>query len=137
VTIATDHVTFFRTERTARYVDTVTITDKTSVGTWNRATKVYDTPTNSTVYTGAALLRPASATTTNRGEQGEVLYDFTLYLPDTATGIGVGNTVTVDASLLATDLVGAELTVQDVGNDSLETHRAIQCLLSQGGGDRG
>ena len=144
--IVTDHVeNLFRPVRTDRYIDTVTITDKTSVGTWNRTTKQYGTASTTTVYTGGALIRPAGATVPGatgagaigRGKQAEVLFDFFVYLPETATGIGVGNEVTVDASLLAADLVGTVMAVQSIENDSYETRRTLKCKLSQGGGDLG
>ena len=143
--VASDSVAFFRTARADRYVDTITVKDRTTRGTWNRTTKQHATDTTSTVYTGSALIRPAGAAVTGatgagavgRGLQGEVLFDFFIYTPVTATGIGVGNTVTIDASLLAADLVGATMTVQSVENDSYETRRTFKCLLSQGGGDLG
>ena len=145
MSIASDHVAFFRTARADRYVDTITVKDRTTRGTWNRTTKQHATDTTSTVYTWSALIRPAGAASpgsssfgsSTRGMQAEVLFDFFIYTPVTATGIVVGNTVTIDASLLAADLVGATMTVQSVENDSYETRRTFKCLLSQGGGDLG
>ncbi len=138
VSVASDHVAFFRTQRADRYVDTITITDLTSRGTFNRTTKAYDTPSTSTVYNGGALLRPGTASTKSRGGEGEVIFDVDIQLPYTATGIQVGNQVTVDASVLNADLVGEVLTVAHVGQvDTYDTHRLLGCNLSQGGGDRG
>jgi hypothetical protein len=145
VSVASDHVAFFRTQRTDRYIDTVTITDLTSRGSWNRTTKQYGTPSTTTVYTGGALIRPAGAAVSGatgagavgRGKQAEVLFDFFVYLPVTATGVQVGNVVTVDATLLASDLVGVTMSVQSIENDSYETRRTLECKLSQGGGDLG
>ncbi len=137
MSVVTDHVEWFRTKRTSRYIDTITITDSTSRGTWNRATKQYDTPTTSTVYSGTALIRPVSATTKNRGEQGEVLFTHTIQVPFSVDSVAPGNIVTVTVSVYDDDLTGATLTVQSVEQDSYLTHRELHCLLSQGGGDRG
>lgn len=145
MSIPSDHVALFRDLRSDRYIDTVTITDLTSRGTWNRTTKVHDSATTSVVYTGSALIRPTLAASSrpsagraeNRGETGEVLETIVVELPHTATGIGVGNTVTVDASTHSTDLVGQTMTVRSITHDSYHTYTRIECNLSQGGGDRG
>lgn len=137
MSVVTDHVEFFRTKRTSRYTDSITITDKTSIGTWNRTTKQYDAPSTSTIYTGGALIRPKSATIKDRGETGETLYSHIVHVPFSVDTVAPGNVVTVTVSVYDDDLTGAVLTVQDVSADTLLTHRELQCLLSQGGGDRG
>lgn len=137
MSVGSDHVPFFRTQRTPTYIDSITVTDLTTRGTFNRTTKAYDSPSTSTKYSGGALIRPGSASIKARGGEGEVIYDYTISVPHTAVGIVVGNEVTVNASLYSTDLVGAVLTVKDVSADSYETHIELGCNLSQGGGDRG
>lgn len=132
-------VALFRSLRADRYVDTVTITDLTTRGTWNRTTKVYDTPATTTVYTGGALIRPGGLGITDRGETGETRADLLVYLPHTAHGILPGHQVTVDAihSLGDDDLLSEVFTVQSVQDDTYDTHKLVKCKLSQGGGDRG
>jgi hypothetical protein len=137
VSVASDHVAFFRTQRADRYIDTITITDLTSRGTFNRTTKQFDSESTSTVYTGGALIRPKSAAARERGEQGEVLYTHIVHVPYDTDGVTVGNTITVTTSVYDADLTGAVLTIQDHSGDSYMTHRELKCLLSQGGGDRG
>ena len=57
MSIASDHVDFFRDQRADRYVDTVTMRDQ-DAGTWYRTTKQYDGGTPAVLYTGGALIRP-------------------------------------------------------------------------------
>lgn len=132
-------VTLFRNLRADRYVDTVTIRDLTSKGTFNRATKQLDTPSDSVVYTGGALIRPAGSGVTDRGETGEALHDLDVYVPHDTHGVTPGNLVTVDAIHAQgdADLTGEVLTVQTVEHDSYDTHKMLKCKLSEGGGDRG
>ena len=136
MSIASDAAVFFRSQRADRYIDTVTITDR-DLGAWNRTTKQYDGGTPSTVYTGGALIRPASAGVTDRGMQGEVVYEYAVYIPFGESGIEANHVVTVDATLLESELVGAQLVVQAVEQDSYETHTKLMCNEFDGGGDRG
>lgn len=137
MSVVTDHVEWFRTKRTSRYTDSITITDLTSRGTFNRATMQYDTPSTSTLYTGLALVRPVTGNVRDRGMEGEVLYTHTVHVPFSVDGVAPGNEVSVTVSAYDDDLTGAVLTVQDVSADTLLTHRELRCVLSQGGGDRG
>ena len=137
MSVASDHVPLFLTLRADRYIDSVIVSDLTSRGTWNRATKQYDTPTSSETYTGDALIRPATASTRDRGGEGEVLHTHIVHIPNTGIGVKPGNLVTIVTSVYDTDLAGAVLTVQSVGADSYNTHKELRCLLSQGGGDVG
>lgn len=136
MSVASDHVAFFRTQWANRFVDTVTITDLTTRGTFNRTTKKYDNPAAAVVYTGGALIRPAGVTSrdsTTRAVTSQVVYDFDIHLPHTATGIQPGNTVTIDAvySLGDQDLPGTTLTVEHVVDDTYDTHSVVRCNRSQ------
>ena len=137
MSVASDHVALFRSEWTSRFVDTVLITDLTSRGTWNRATKQYEAPSTTTVYNGGALIRAETDTTKNRGLEGEVLYTHSVLVPHDTNAMKPGYSVAVSASLLDTDLTGATMTIQSVHQDSYNTRRELRCLLSQGGGDLG
>lgn len=138
MSVASDHVPVFRDLWADRFVDTASITDLTDRGTYNPATLQYDTPSTSVVYSGGVLIRATKGDQIEeRGMSGEMLYTHTILLPHSATGISVGNTVTVTASVYDPDLVGAVLTVQSVHQDTYNTRRELRCLLSQGRGDRG
>ena len=77
MSVASDHVAFFRTARTDRYVDTVTITDLTARGAWNRTTKQHGADTTSEVYSGGALIRPAGATVPGADPTAFAVFGFT------------------------------------------------------------
>ena len=124
---------FFQTQRTDRYVDAVTVDDEqdTTAGTWNRTTKQYDGASPTTLYTGGALIRPAGAGSKNRGEVAAPTYDYDVYLPFDAGPFRANNLVTVTASVSAPELVGAVLKVQGDAADSYNTHRLLQCVLTE------
>ena len=147
MSIASDHVAYFRTLRADRYVDTVTIREQ-DLGTWNRTTKQYDGAAPATVYTGGALIRPAGAASgsprrpaaRDRGEQGEILHDYDVLLPFDAGGLDTfrpNHEITVDASVNEADLVGQVLVIQSITDDSYATFRLLRCIISEGRGDRG
>ena len=147
MSLASDHVAFFRDQRADRYVDTVTIRDQDE-GTWNRTTKQYDGSTPAVIYTGGALIRPAGAaggsprrpSAKERGDQAEVLHDYDVMLPFDAGGLDTfrpNHEITVDASVSEADLVGQVLVIQSLTNDSYATFRLLRCIISEGRGDRG
>lgn len=147
MSIASDHVAFFRAQRADRYVDTVTIRDQ-DLGTWNRVTKQYDGGTPAVLYTGGALIRPAGAASgsprrpaaRDRGDEGEILHDYDVLLPFDAGGVDTfrpNHEITVDASVNETDLVGQVLIIQSITDDSYATFRLLRCIISEGRGDRG
>ena len=131
MSIPSDHVAFFQSLRVDRYVDAVTIVDEqdTTAGTWNRTTKQYDGASDTTLYTGGALIRRAGAGTKNRGEVAAPTYDYDVQLPHDAGAFRANNLVTVTASVSAPDLVGAVLKVQSDPEDSYNTHRLLRCVL--------
>jgi hypothetical protein len=147
LSIASDHVAFFRDQRADRYVDTVTIRDQ-DAGTWNRTTKQYDGGSPATLYTGGALIRPGGAAggspgrpaARERGAQAEVLHDYDVELPFDAGGLDTfrpNHEITVDASENEADLVGQILVIQSITDDSYATFRLLRCIISEGRGDRG
>lgn len=131
LSIPSDHVAFFRTQRANRYVDAVTISDEqdTTAGTWNRTTKQYDGASPTVLYTGGALIRPAGAGTKNRGEVAAPTYDYDVQLPFDAGAFRANNLVTVTASESAPELVGVTMKVQSDAEDSYNTHRLLRCVL--------
>ncbi len=126
-----DAVAFFQAQRADRYVDAVTVADEqdTTAGTWNRTTKQYDGASDTILYTGGALIRPAGAGSKNRGEVAAPTYDYDVYLPFDAGAFRANNLVTVTASVSAPELVGAVLTVQTDAEDSYNTTRRLKCRL--------
>jgi hypothetical protein len=133
---ASDAVSTFRTHWATRFVDTITFTRLTDRGTFNPATNDYDTPSSTTVYTGGALIRPASDgdTPENYGQtqQTTVLYD--VYLPHDAGTFDLEDLGTVDASVSDTELVGQTLRVVSIEHDSYRTRTRLRCLLNLGAG---
>lgn len=115
--------------------DTVTITTNSAgAGTYNPATRTYD-GTPSTVYTGAALVRPRGGGSTQHGEQQVELVDYDIYLPPTASGIEPDQQLTVDTvATISPELAGQTMTVMEVEADSFNARLRVGCQLNRGGG---
>jgi hypothetical protein len=143
VSTQTDHVTFFRTQRLARYVDTCTGRRLTTRGTINATTYQYDSEAETVVYDdgggspGVCLLRRAgaSADPSDFGQQSITLLDFFLYLPDTATGIQPDDRFTMDTSVADPELVGKLFIVRGVVVDSYRTATKLAVELNVGPGE--
>ena len=112
-------------------MDAVTIVDEqdTTAGTFNRTTKQYDGASDTTLYTGGALIRPAGAGTKNRGEVAAPTYDYDVQLPHDAGPFKANNLVTVTATANAPELLGVVMKVQTDPEDSYNTHRLLRCVL--------
>jgi len=99
MSVAADTVPFFRAEWAKRFVDTCVATryDFTSP-TFNETTDRTEYPT-SIPYSGPCLLRPASASECEFGEDRRQEVDYDLYLPYEAADLNEGDVVVVTSAL--------------------------------------
>ncbi len=107
-----------RAAATAGMVDACTITRVTG-HTTDPDTGV-QTPTTATVYTGACRVQqrtPGGARPADAGME--------LQLPNSATGIAVGDTAVITASVNDGDLLGREFRVRELAHKSEATARRI------------
>ena len=136
MSMATKHVSFFRTHWTDRLVDACTIARLTARGAINSTTLVYDSPTNPQQYTGACLIRarPIAPIPTEFGQQSETRVEYDVYLPHTATGILPDDLITVTASVTDAEMMGKVLKVVSVSVDSYRVKTHIKAELNIGTG---
>lgn len=110
----------------AGMIDTCTITRVTSVVT-DPDTGV-QTPTIDTVYEGVCRVQqrtPGGARPADAGEAYLLMLRMELQLPNSATGIVVGDTATITASVNDADLVGREFRVRELAHKSEATARRL------------
>lgn len=110
----------------AGFIDTCTITRVTSVVT-DPDTGV-QTPTTETVYEGVCRVQqrsPGGARPADAGEAYLLMLQMELQLPNSATGIVVGDVATITASVNDVDLVGREFRVRELAHKSEATARRI------------
>lgn len=115
-----------RTKQEALYSSTVAVTRDGGPGAIDSATASYAAPTTTTIYTGAALVRPDSDHDVTTGETSVELSDFVVKLP-VDTAVAIGDTVTVTASTYDTGLVGVTLRVLHVDADEWQIARVARC----------
>ena len=129
---ATKAVGWFRAVWASRMTDTVTVTRLTSRGSLDTGTMTY-TPTTTTVYQGKALVRPYGDSQDRELQDLRSFDRLTVHVPDTVTGVQVGDTVTVDT---AGDgrLAGVSGTVRAVESDSYVTVRRLLVEVDRGAG---
>lgn len=126
MSIPTSVLGILRDQWADRFTDTCTIT-RVSGRTYNTASGK-DTPTTATVYSGPGLYRPAGARATERGGRTVVVRTGNLYLPHTATGLKVGQEVTL-TSATDPDLTGTKHRIVAVSRDTYATRR--HCELEE------
>ena len=133
----TDAATILRGFAVASLVDAVTITEPDAKGTLNPSTGQIESGTSTTIYSGAALVRPSGGDAAMKmfGQEQISLATHVVVLPPIGvTDVGVGQTIEVTASLLDTELVGKKLTIRAIHFDSYNTMRIALCGLNLGGG---
>lgn len=124
---AADFIERMRDKQAELYSTTVVVSRLSAAGAFSASTASYAAPTATTVYTGAALVRPDSDSLTSAGETTTELSSFTLKLP-VNTAIEIGDTVEVTASDFDDGLVGIGLRVVDVTNDEWQIARRCRCV---------
>lgn len=128
MSIAADHVGFFRVEWAERLTDRIRFTTIRGRGRFNRTTKQYEDPVSVTHYEGPCLIRPhiASVRPVPFGETESVRLDFMVYAdPDAEVPVGAAGIVTDTRS--DPQLVGLELVVRGVWAGSYRTVTQIGC----------
>lgn len=127
MSIASDHVAFFQTERAARRNSTIVI-KRTATNVLNTTTGVY-APTYDTKFSGPALIRPARAVADPAVDVGqrqaelkfyevELIFSETDPLPDDLVDV----TSSPDAFL-----TGKQFVVRNVEGDDYPVRRLLWC----------
>lgn len=115
-----------RTAALAGMVDTCRITRVT--GTVTDPDTGVVTPGYTTIYEGVCRVQQRSASDARPADAGEaylVLLRLELQLPNSATGIAVGDTATITASVNDADLVDREFRVRELAHKSEATARRL------------
>ena len=143
MSIATDHVAFFRTRWADRLVDTCTgrrVDDPR--GSINPSTYQYDSQSSTVIYDdgagspGACLIRPmgGQANADEFGQEAQTRIGYTLILPFDATGVIPDDEFTIDTSVTDAEMVGKILIVRAALVDSYRVKTQLICELNLGGG---
>ena len=99
MSLASSTVSFFRSEWAVRFVDECEVTRyDISSPTFNETTGLTEYP-DSTPYQGICLLRPASASESDFGEDRRQEVDYDLFLPFDAADLEEGDVVVVTSTL--------------------------------------
>lgn len=129
MSIAADHIPFFRAAWADRYVDHITFARPTR-GSYDPKSKQYETPPgNQIVYTGACLITPivGPVSPSEFGLGASTRYDYTVRLPYTAPILRPDTVGTVDGSEHDPALVGVALTVRACRPGSYRTSTVAYC----------
>ncbi len=130
MSVWTDAALALRPDFTAARTDTVTTARTTSAGAFNTGTGVYAAPTESEPLTTASvLIRYGNQTTFDFGQEATDRDLYTIFLVFDAD-IQTGDRVTVDTCVLDADLVGDELIVKAVDQDSFNARKTAVCELA-------
>ena len=135
MSIPSSAVAQFRGLWADRFIDTVTVKGVAARGTFNPSTLVYDSGSDTSKYSGKALIRPADSQdneTVGGDERGGEL--FRVFLPHDAGTFDLEDTVGVSASVWDTGLAGKELRVVAFTYDSYLTRIKLLCRMDQGVG---
>ena len=135
MTATTDAVTTLRTHWTNRFTDAVDVTRMTGRGTFNATTGLYASSTDSTIFTGAALIRPGdNIDRTQYGDRLVTGLPMLVYLEHDAAVFDLEDAVEVTACAFDSALVGKVLTVAGLDFDSYQTRIRLVCRVELGGG---
>jgi uncharacterized protein DUF6093 len=110
----------------AGMVDTCTITRAAT--TFTNPDTGQTTTSTTTVYTGACRVQqrvPGGARTTDVGEAHQLMLRMEVQLPMSVTGVKVGDTVTVTASVHDADLAGRRFRVRELAHKTEATARRL------------
>ena len=124
MSVASDSLAFFRTQWTDRFVDTCVVKRITSTS-FNDSTGVR-TPTYTTQYSGACLVRPLTPGSAEFGQELVELRGYTVFVPhdegDPLPDDLVDITSTFDGFLN-----GKQFVVRNVAGDTYDTVRRLHC----------
>lgn len=136
MSIASDAVAVFRSFWADRFVDTVTVSRHSTGGTFNPTTLKYDGGTETTVYSGGALIRPGGNQAAEEELPNELrtFGQYSVLLPYDSAELDVEDKIAVTASVSDPQLVGKTLRVLSIRRDSYNTRREVIAELDQGRG---
>lgn len=128
-----DVIAGFRQQWASRFTDSLTVSEDQR-GSFSPSTGEYATVSDSSVYNGVALVRPAGGEPTLEmfAQTAITTSDHVVFVPHTATGIKPGHQVTIDTSD-DPDLQGRAGRVIAVTHDTYVTRRAVLCRFDQEG----
>lgn len=130
MSVWTDAAIALRTDFIAARTDTITTARTTTAGAFNTSTGVYAAPTESAPLSGASvLIRYGNQTTFDFGQEATDRDLYTIFLAFDAA-IQTDDRVTVDTCVLDADLVGDEMIVKAVDQDSLNARKTAVCELA-------
>ncbi len=130
MSVWTDAALALRPDFTAARTDTITTARTTTAGVFNTGTGVYAAPTESAPLSGASvLIRYGNQTTFDFGQEATDRDTYTIFLAFDAD-IVTGDRATVDTCVLDADLVGDELVVKAVDQDSFNARKVAVCELA-------
>lgn len=112
----TGFVDRMQTKQADLFVTTVTVTRIGTAGAFDEATATYVTASTTTIYTGAALVRPLTDAVSDAGDETLSVNGYTIKLP-VGTDVRLGDIVTVTASVHDSSMVGMTLRVDEVHED--------------------
>ena len=124
MSVASDSLAFFRTQWTGRLVDTCTVKRITSTS-FNDSTGVR-TPTYTTQYTGACLVRPLAPGSAEFGQELAELRGYTVFVPYDETDPLPDDLVDI-VSTFDGFLNGKQFVVRNVAGDTYDTVRRLHC----------
>lgn len=138
MSIASDHVTVFRSQWADRFVDTCDVRRLASRGAINTTTLVYDSESEPDIATGQpCAYRPSNTTpqVTEFGQQGISRVDGTVHFAHDAPELEVEDTIVMVTSVDSPKIVGKLLRVTAVHFDTYQTHMWVDVELDQGPGE--
>lgn len=131
-------VTVLRAHWESRFIDTGTVTRLTDRGAINATTRLYDSPTTTTLYTGPMLVRPNTTKTPKPlqvGESAFMLDEYEVLLPWDAGSFYPDDYVSFTTVHFAADLVGRLFVVSAAEVDSYNTKTRLVAKLEHGPGE--
>ena len=128
MSVASEHVAFFRTAWASRFVDTCVIKRATG-STFNESTGQTE-PTYTTQYTGVCLVRSRNQSDADFGAQLAEVRGYRVFIPYTETATEPGDLVDV-TSTFDGRLDGNQLVVRNVRGDTYNTVRVVECEENQ------
>ena len=116
-----------RARQASLFSSTVLVTRGTAAGPFDPTTASYATGTASTIYTGAALVRPNADHVGLAGDTSIDLSAFTVKFPAN-TAVEVGDVISVTASAHDAGLVGMVFRITEIANDEWQICRKVQAV---------
>ncbi len=130
MSIASDHVAFFRTNWTDRLVDTATRERTTAPGAFNPVTLTYAAPTQTTVAVSCLIRYGIPQNQFETFQFGQEATDrdwYTVHLEHDADVLP-NDRLVITASDNEPDLIGEDLIIVSVSNDTYNTRKQALCI---------